>query len=82
MQDCHADEIETVYREAPMADDSLPLKKNTVHEVGQDISPLPIGEIARRIGQLQAEISRLEAALRAKQATQAAAEALFRRPEC
>ena len=45
----------------------------------QDLSRLSAGELAERIGQLQAEIARLEADLSTKGATKAAAEALFRR---
>ena len=45
----------------------------------QDLSRLSAGELTERIGQLQAEIARLEAELSTKGATKAAAEALFRR---
>ena len=50
-----------------------------VHEIGQDVSLLSVDELAERIGQLQAEIARLEQALRDKGASKSAAEALFKR---
>ena len=56
-----------------------PKKKPKVHEIGEDLSRLSAGELSERIGQLKAEIARLEAELSAKGETKAAAEALFRR---
>ena len=59
--------------------DDEPKKPVRVHEIGQDLSLLSVGELAERIGLLQAEIARLEAELSTKGTTKAAAEALFRR---
>lgn len=59
--------------------DEQPAKKTRPHEIGQDLSQLSVGELTERIGQLNAEIARLENELKAKGATKAAAEALFRR---
>ena len=59
--------------------DDEPTKPVRVHVIGQDLSRRSAGELAERIGQLQAEIARLEADLSTKGATKAAAEALFRR---
>jgi uncharacterized small protein (DUF1192 family) len=59
--------------------DDEPTKPVRVHVIGQDLSRLSAGELSERIGQLQAEIVRLEAELSTKGATKAAAEALFRR---
>ena len=59
--------------------DDEPLKPKRVHEIGQDLSLLSVGEIEERIGQLRREIARLEAELAAKGSTRLAAEALFRR---
>lgn len=59
--------------------DDEPVKPKRVHEIGQDLSLLSVGELEERIGQLRAEITRLEAELRAKGSTRLAAEALFRR---
>jgi uncharacterized small protein (DUF1192 family) len=59
--------------------DDEPTKPVRVHVIGQDLSRLSAGELTERIGQLRAEIERLEAELSTKGATKAAAEALFRR---
>jgi len=61
-----------------MDDDLLP-KKKTVHEIGQDLSLLSIGELSERIALLQEEIARLEAAKASKSATRTAADAFFKR---
>lgn len=54
-------------------------KPARVHEIGQDLSLLSVGELNERIGQLKDEIARLEEELKSKGATKLAAEALFRR---
>jgi uncharacterized small protein (DUF1192 family) len=54
-------------------------KPARVHEIGQDLSLLSVGELAERIAQLKAEIARLEAEMSAKGASKTAAEGLFRR---
>ena len=59
--------------------DDEPLKPKRIHEIGQDLSLLSVDELNERIGQLQAEIARLEAELESKGSTRLAAEALFRR---
>lgn len=59
-------------------DETQPLKKRP-HEIGQDLTPLSLGEIEERIAQLEAEILRLREAQVKKRATQAAADALFKR---
>ncbi|MBX9453486.1 MAG: DUF1192 domain-containing protein [Neoaquamicrobium sediminum] len=59
--------------------DDEPVKPKRVHEIGQDLSLLSVGELEERIGQLRGEIARLEAELQAKGSTRLAAEALFRR---
>jgi len=61
-----------------MDEDLLP-KKKTVHEIGQDLSLLSIGELAERIAQLNEEIARLEAAKASKSATRTAADQFFKR---
>ena len=55
-----------------------PRKVARVHEIGQDLALLSVAELGERIGQLRAEIERLEAELSSKDATKAAAEAFFR----
>jgi uncharacterized small protein (DUF1192 family) len=59
--------------------DDEPVKAPRKHEIGQDLSLLSVEELRLRIGDLKAEIARLEAELSAKGVTKAAAEALFRR---
>ncbi len=59
--------------------DEEPRKKARAHEIGQDLSLLSVGEIDERIAVLREEIGRLEAELRAKGSSKAAAEALFSR---
>lgn len=59
--------------------DDEPAKPRRVHEIGQDLSLLSVDELNERIGQMRAEIDRLQAELAAKGSTRQAAEALFRR---
>ncbi len=47
-------------------------------EAGTDISRLSVDELEERIARFQAEIARLEAALVAKKASRAAADAAFK----
>lgn len=54
-----------------------PRKKAAAHEVGQSLDELSAQEIGERIAILQAEIARLEAARRAKEASRSAAHAFF-----
>ena len=60
-------------------DEDLPTKKKTVHEIGQDLALLSIGELTERIAQLNEEIARLEGAKASKSATRTAADAFFKR---
>ena len=59
--------------------DDDPKKVARVHEIGQDLATLSVGELEERIGQLRDEIARLEAEMQAKGATRSAADALFKR---
>lgn len=54
-------------------------KRPAAHEVGQDLSMLSVAEIDERVALLEAEIRRLGEARTKKLASQAAADALFRR---
>ena len=56
-----------------------PRRKKLVHEIGQDLSALSVGELGERIALLHDEIARLEAERQAKGATRSAADGLFRR---
>jgi uncharacterized small protein (DUF1192 family) len=58
-------------------DDDRPKKKVT-HEIGQDLSLLSVFELNDRIALLQAEIVRIEAVSRAKNAARDAAASFFK----
>jgi uncharacterized small protein (DUF1192 family) len=60
-------------------DEDLAPKKKTVHEIGQDLSLLSIGELTERVDLLKEEIARLEAAKASKSATRTAADSFFKR---
>ena len=55
-----------------------PRKVATAHEIGQPIDLLSAPELAERIETLKQEIVRLEAAIRAREATKQAASAFFK----
>lgn len=59
--------------------DDQPIRKPARHEIGQDLSLLSVDDLTTRIGELKAEIARLEAELATKGTTRNAAEALFTR---
>ncbi len=60
--------------------DEEPLRKpSIVHEIGCDLSKLSVEELHERIAALKAEVERLEAMLRSKQASRNAADTFFRR---
>ena len=61
-------------------DDDRP-KPTSVHEIGQDLSTLSLGEIDERVAALKAEIERLMAARAKKDASRSAADAFFRKPD-
>jgi uncharacterized small protein (DUF1192 family) len=58
--------------------DDLP-KKKTVHDIGQDLSLLSVGELGERVNLLKGEIDRLEAEIARKHASQTAANAFFKK---
>ena len=53
-------------------------KKKVVHEIGQDLSLLSVGELAERVNLLKDEIGRLEAEMARKRASQTAAIGSYR----
>lgn len=55
-------------------------KKKTVHEIGQDLTPLSLAEIDLRVAALKEEIERLLQARAKKDASRSAADAFFRKP--
>ena len=61
-----------------MDEDDRP-KKKLVHEIGQDLTLLSVGELTERIGLLKEEIARLEANMAGKQASKSAADLFFKK---
>lgn len=57
--------------------DDLP-KKQTDMVIGENLERLSITELEQRIQALESEITRVKAAITAKQATKSAADAFFR----
>ena len=55
-----------------------PIRKPKAHEVGMPIDTLSVGELQERIGQLEAEITRLREAIATRQQTKAAADSVFK----
>jgi uncharacterized small protein (DUF1192 family) len=58
-------------------DDDRP-KKKLVHEIGQDLTLLSVGELTERISLLKEEIARLEADIAKKRSTRSAADQFFK----
>lgn len=58
--------------------DEKPAKKPLKHEIGQDLSTLSVHELDERVAQLRAEITRLETAKQAKEASRLSAENVFK----
>jgi uncharacterized small protein (DUF1192 family) len=56
-------------------------KPKSVHEIGQDLSMLSLGDIDERVAALQAEIERLMLARAKKDASRSAADAFFRKTD-
>lgn len=63
-----------------MHDDGDDKPKPRAYTVGQDVSAFAIADLDAQIAALEAEILRLKEARRMKSASQAAADALFRKP--
>ena len=58
--------------------DELP-KKKIVHELGQDLALLSVGELSERVNLLKEEITRLESEIKRKQASKSAADLFFKK---
>lgn len=61
-----------------MDEDAVRPKKKA-HEIGEDLTLLSVEELKERVAAMQAEIKRLEDAIRAKEASRTSADAFFRR---
>ena len=53
--------------------------KKKAHELGEDLALLSVDELKERVLALKAEIERLEASIRSKEATRSAADTFFKR---
>jgi uncharacterized small protein (DUF1192 family) len=67
--------------EAPMPaiDDEDRPKKKLIHEIGQDLALLSVGELNDRIALLREEIARLEAVASSKKASRDVAAQFFKK---
>lgn len=63
---------------AAIDDEDRP-KKKIVHEIGQELTLLSVGELAERVAQLKEEIARLEANIATKQASKSVADQFFKK---
>ncbi|MBN8964631.1 MAG: DUF1192 domain-containing protein [Rhizobiales bacterium] len=63
----------------PAIDEDDRPKKKIVHEIGQDLTLLSVGELTERIALLKDEVARLEANITAKQASKSAADLFFKK---
>jgi uncharacterized small protein (DUF1192 family) len=63
----------------PAVDDDDRPKKKIVHEIGQDLTLLSVGELTERVTLLKEEIARLEANMAGKQAQKSAADLFFKK---
>ena len=63
----------------PAFDEEDRPKKKLVHEIGQDLTLLSVGELTERIALLKDEIARLEANMASKQASKSAADLFFKK---
>ena len=63
----------------PAIDDDDRPKKKIVHEIGQDLTLLSVGELGERVAVLREEIARLEANMASKNASKSAADLFFKK---
>jgi uncharacterized small protein (DUF1192 family) len=63
----------------PAIDDEDRPKKKIVHEIGQDLALLSLGELNDRVALLREEIARLEAVASSKKASRDVAAQFFKK---
>jgi uncharacterized small protein (DUF1192 family) len=64
---------------AAIDEDDRP-KRKIIHEIGQELTLLSVGELTERVTLLKEEIARVEADIDRKQGHRSAADAFFKRP--
>jgi uncharacterized small protein (DUF1192 family) len=64
----------------PAADDDDRPKKKIVHEIGQNLALLSVGELQERVALLKDEIARLESDMASKQVSRSTADQFFKKP--
>ena len=63
----------------PAFDEEDRPKKKLVHDIGQDLTLLSVGELNERIALMREEIVRLEADIAKKQSSKSAADQFFKK---
>ena len=63
----------------PAIDEDDRPKKKIVHEIGQDLTLLSVGELGERVALLKEEIARLEANAAHKRASKSSADQFFKK---
>jgi len=63
----------------PAIDEDDRPKKKIVHEIGQDLTLLSVGELTERIALLKEEVARLEANIASKTASKSLADQFFKK---
>ena len=62
----------------PLFDEEDRPRRKVVHEIGQELTLLSVGELEARIALLKSEIARLEADIARKRSTRSAADQFFK----
>jgi uncharacterized small protein (DUF1192 family) len=69
--------VATTRKNGMIGEDDAPRRRST-HDIGQDLSMVSVEELHERVSLLKAEISRVEAEIKRKGASRAAADEVFK----
>ena len=61
-----------------VSEDDRPAKKPLAHQIGEDLAPLSLDDLAERVRLLKVEIGRLESAIAGKRLSMDKAEGFFK----